>query len=282
MSEFPQRDGDLELGVKDALRWGPDEHVRFVVFDDAPEPFSLHSEVIHAFGDFSWNVKIVPGPDKFGCEHIDALFQFNDLWVLFPFLDECFQFGVDILDPLDDGGGSGGIFGFQSDLELGQSLGPSRGFDLLHLGQEFDPESFELSLEWCEFGFHFDSESGQFDFHFGYKWNDDVFADVSNSLHDLGNCGFDLGLVNANQLFDLFGQPFQVFADGGLDAGFEILDDSFDLSSDFGEFNMNPFQSGLGDGFEVLQVSRDSLQGLLQMSDDGLVVNHEFGLQLFV
>merc|ERR1719259_1460012 len=101
-------------------------------------------QVVHAFGDLTREVDVLPSPDELLSEQVEAGLALSDLRGGFPFLDGGFEFGIEFLEPLNDGGGGGGVFGFEGGLEVGQGLGHSAGFDLFHSDQELGPESLEL------------------------------------------------------------------------------------------------------------------------------------------
>merc|ERR1719259_1504614 len=180
------------------------------------------------------------------------------------------------------GRGGGGVFGFEGGLEVGQGLGHSAGFDLLHSDQELGPESLELFSHWSEFLLEFGLEEGPLLRHLGDEGGDDVLADVSDLLHDLGDHGLDLGLVFLDEGVDLLLGPFQVLADDGLDTGSDFLETSLDLGSDSGELGVEPFHVGLDGRLEISDSDHQLLVVLLQVGHDVLVAKPEFSLDLLV
>ena len=80
-------------------------------------------------------------------------------------------------------------------------------------------QSEEVSSHWCEFDLQLFGDGGDL----GDEGNDDVFADVSDDLHGLSDKRLDLGFVFGDEFLHLLLRHFQVLADDGLDARFDVL-----------------------------------------------------------
>merc|ERR1719193_1585844 len=262
-----QGDRDLHVEFQFAFSLVPDDECGFVFLDDPPEAFASNLCFLDQLGDFSRDVQVVPGPDKLGLDEVHVLFQFHDLRIGFPFLDGGFKFGVDFREPGDDGGRGLGVFGFEIGLKLGQSIGQSTRLDLFQLGLDMVQQSKKVSSHWSEFDLQLFGDGGDL----GYGGNDDVLADVSDDLHGLSDKRLDFGFVFGDEFLHLLLRHFQVLANDGLDARFDVIECSLDIESDFAEMRLDPV-----DRLDDLGLQRS------QFDHQFLVVGFEMGDQVFV
>ena len=98
-------------------------------------------------------------------------------------------------------------------------IGLLRSFYLFQLGLDLVQQRQKVSSQWCKFDFQLFGDGGDL----GLKGNDDVFADVSDDLHGLSDHCLDFGFVFGNELVHLFLSHFQVLANDGLNAWFDVL-----------------------------------------------------------